>query len=33
VSMIIFGITANVLHRRDKREAVNRERDEELVEV
>jgi hypothetical protein len=33
VSMIIFGITANVLHRRDKREAENRERDEELVEV
>jgi hypothetical protein len=34
VSMIIFGITANVLHRRDKRETVNRERGaDELVEV
>ena len=34
VSMIVFGITANVLHRRDKRETVNRERGaDELVEV
>jgi hypothetical protein len=33
VSMIVFGITANVLHRRDKREAENRARDDELVEV
>ncbi len=33
VSMIVFGITANVLHRRDKREAENRERNDELVEV
>ncbi len=32
-SMVVFGITANVLHRRDKREAENRARDEELVEV
>jgi len=33
VSMIVFGVTANVLHRRDKREAENRERNDELVEV
>jgi hypothetical protein len=32
-SMVVFGITANVLHRRDKREAENRARDDELVEV
>lgn len=29
-SMVIFGITANVLHRRDKREAENRARTEPL---
>lgn len=32
-SMVVFGITANALHRRDKREAENRARDDELVEV